>query len=153
MINMTTMNTLETLSAVDNATFLQKNEIADFLFEHLGAYGDPKDDIMKCLDYALDAGLQAGGFVILARENGKIVGALVMNKTGMSGYIPENILVYIAVAASQRGKGIGGKIMDMAIKMANGAVALHVEADNPARKLYERLGFTNKYLEMRLTRK
>ncbi len=153
MINMKTMNTLETLSAIDNATFLQKNEIADFLFEHLGAYGDPKDDIMKCLDYALDPGMQAGGFVILARENGKIVGALVMNKTGMSGYIPENILVYIAVDASQRGKGIGGKIMDMAIKMANGAVALHVEADNPARKLYERLGFTNKYLEMRLNRK
>lgn len=147
------MNTLETLSAIDNATFLQKNEIADFLFLQLGEYGDPKDDIMKCLDYALDPGMQAGGFVILARENRKIVGALVMNKTGMSGYIPENILVYIAVDASQRGKGIGGKIMDMAIKMANGAVALHVEADNPARKLYERLGFTNKYLEMRLNRK
>ncbi|SHO63408.1 GNAT family N-acetyltransferase [Algoriphagus zhangzhouensis] len=143
---------LESLSAIDNATFLQKNEIADFLFEHLGKYGDPKDDIMKCLDYALDQGLQAGGFVVLARENGKIVGALVMNKTGMSGYIPENILVYIAVDASQRGKGIGGKIMNLAIKMANGAVALHVEPDNPAKKLYERLGFTNKYLEMRLTK-
>ncbi len=153
MFNTNTMTRLETLSAIDNATFLQKNEIADFLFEHLGQYGDPKDDIMKCLDYALDAGLHAGGFVILARENGKIVGALVMNKTGMSGYIPENILVYIAVDANQRGNGIGGQLMDLAIKMANGAVALHVEADNPARKLYERLGFTNKYLEMRLTRK
>lgn len=146
------MNTLETLSAIDNATFLQKNEIADFLFEHLGKFGDPKADIMKCLDYALDGGLQAGGFVVLARDHGKIVGALVMNKTGMSGYIPENILVYIAVDANQRGKGIGGQLMDMAIKMANGAIALHVEPDNPARKLYERLGFTNKYLEMRLTR-
>ena len=147
------MNTLEKLSAIDNATFLQKKEIADFLFMHLGEYGDPKEDIMKCLDYALDTGMQAGGFVILAREDSQIVGALVMNKTGMSGYIPENILVYIAVDANQRGKGIGGKIMNMAIKMANGAVALHVEADNPARKLYERLGFTNKYLEMRLTQK
>ncbi|MFC3415679.1 GNAT family N-acetyltransferase [Algoriphagus hitonicola] len=141
---------LETLSAIDTATFLQKNEIADFLFEHLGEYGDPKDDIMKCLDYALDRGIRAGGFVVLAREKGKIVGALVMNKTGMSGYIPENILVYIAVDAAQRGKGIGKKIMDMAIKMANGAIALHVEPDNPAKKLYEKLGFTNKYLEMRL---
>lgn len=147
------MTDLQTLSAIDNATFLQKNEIADFLFEHLGEYGDPKEDIMKCLDYALDSGLHAGGFVVLAREKNKIVGALVMNKTGMSGYIPENILVYIAVDANQRGKGIGGKIMDLALKMANGAVALHVEADNPARKLYERLGFTNKYLEMRLNRK
>lgn len=144
---------LETLSAINNATFLEKNEIADFLFHHLGKYGDPKEDIMKCLDYALDPGLHAGGFVILAREKGKIVGATVMNKTGMSGYIPENILVYIAVDQSQRGMGIGGKMMDLAITMANGAIALHVEPDNPARKLYERLGFTNKYLEMRLTKK
>ncbi|MBN7811684.1 GNAT family N-acetyltransferase [Algoriphagus sp. H41] len=144
---------LESLSAIDNATYLQKNEIADFLLVHLGKFGDPKEDIMKCLDYALDPGLQAGGFVILAREKGKVVGALVMNKTGMSGYIPENILVYIAVDEQMRGKGIGKKILDMAIKMANGAIALHVEPDNPARKLYERLGFTNKYLEMRLNRK
>lgn len=143
---------LETLSAIDTATFLQKNEIADFLFQHLGEYGDPKDDIMKCLDYALDQGMQAGGFVVMAREKGELLGVLVMNKTGMSGYIPENILVYIAVDASQRGKGIGGKLMEMAMKMANGSIALHVEPDNPAKKLYERLGFTNKYLEMRLTK-
>ncbi|MEN2283545.1 GNAT family N-acetyltransferase [Algoriphagus sp. SE2] len=143
---------IESLSAIDSATFLQKNEIADFLFKHLGKYGDPKDDIMKCLDYALDQGMQAGGFVVMAREKGELLGVLVMNKTGMSGYIPENILVYIAVDASQRGKGIGGKLMKMAIKMANGAIALHVEPDNPAKKLYERLGFTNKYLEMRLTK-
>lgn len=144
---------LETLSAINNATFLEKNEISDFLFHHLGRYGDPKEDIMKCLNYALDPGLHAGGFVILAREKGKIVGATVMNKTGMSGYIPENILVYIAVDESRRGLGIGGKMMDLAITMANGAIALHVEPDNPAKKLYERLGFTNKYLEMRLTKK
>ncbi|GAB3235546.1 GNAT family N-acetyltransferase [Algoriphagus aestuariicola] len=143
---------LESLSAIDNATYLQKNEIADFLLVHLGKFGDPKEDIMKCLDYALDAGLQAGGFVILAREKGNVVGALVMNKTGMSGYIPENILVYIAVDERMRGNGIGKKILDLAIKMANGAIALHVEPDNPARKLYERLGFTNKYLEMRLNK-
>ncbi len=143
---------LETLSAVDYATFLQKSEIADFLFEHLGKYGDPKADIMKCLDYALDQSVHAGGFVVMAREAGQLVGVLVMNKTGMSGYIPENILVYIAVDDSHRGKGIGGKILDKAIEMANGAIALHVEADNPAKKLYERLGFTNKYLEMRLTK-
>jgi ribosomal protein S18 acetylase RimI-like enzyme len=143
---------LETLSTIDSATYLQKNEIADFLVLHLGQYGDPKEDIMKCLDYALDQSMHAGGFVVMAREEGKLLGALIMNKTGMSGYIPENILVYIAVDASQRGKGIGGKIMDMAIKMANGSIALHVEPDNPAKKLYERIGFTNKYLEMRLTK-
>ena len=135
---------------MDTVTFLQKKEIADFLLEHLDEYGDQFDDIMSCLDYALDEAVGKGGFVILAREEGKIVGAVVMNKTGMSGYIPENILVYIAVNKNQRGKGLGKKIMNTAIERAQGGIALHVEPHNPARHLYEKLGFTNKYLEMRL---
>jgi ribosomal protein S18 acetylase RimI-like enzyme len=141
---------IETLSTTDQATYLQKKEIADFLFVQLEQYGDPIDHILKCLDYALDQAVDKGGFVVMAKESGNIVGAVVVNKTGMSGYIPENILVYIAVDATQRGKGVGKKLMSAVIDLANGAIALHVEPDNPARKLYEKLGFTNKYLEMRL---
>ena len=77
-------------------------------------------------------------------------GAVVVNDTKMGGYIPQNILVYIAVDAAQRGKGIGKKLMQEAIANATGGIALHVEPDNPAKRLYESLGFTNKYLEMRL---
>ncbi|MDN3709622.1 hypothetical protein QW060_21910 [Myroides ceti] len=40
-------------------------------------------------------------------------------------------------------------LMQNAIESSEGNIALHVEPDNPARKLYEKLGFTNKYLEMR----
>lgn len=137
-------------NAIVSATLLEKNEIADFLFEHLDQYGDTREDIMKCLDYALNNFPHQGGYAILAREQGKIVGAVVVNKTGMEGYIPENILVYIAVDNTQRGKGIGKALMEAAINNAKGSIALHVEPDNPARKLYEKLGFTNKYLEMRL---
>ncbi len=98
-----------------------------------------------------------GGYIFYAIENEekdengkeKIVGATVINETGMEDYIPENILVYIAVDGSQRGKGIGKKIMQEAMNSVNGSIALHVEPDNPAKKLYEKLGFTNKYLEMR----
>ena len=70
----------------------------------------------------------------------------------MKDFIPENILVYIAVDNSQRGKGFGKKLMQKAIDTAEGNIALHVEPDNPAKGLYESLGFTNKYLEMRLTK-
>ena len=41
-------------------------------------------------------------------------------------------------------------MMRKAIEVAKGDIALHVEPDNPAKILYEQLGFTNKYLEMRL---
>jgi len=68
----------------------------------------------------------------------------------MKDYIPENILVYIAINNSQRGKGYGKKLMEKAISSVEGNIALHVEPNNPAKALYEKLGFTNKYLEMRL---
>ena len=40
--------------------------------------------------------------------------------------------------------------MSKVIEFSKGDIALHVEKDNPAKYLYEKLGFTNKYLEMRL---
>jgi ribosomal-protein-alanine N-acetyltransferase len=124
--------------------------IANFLFTHLEQYGDKKHDILKCIDYAMNP--NKGGTVIIGLESLKIVGVVILNNTGMSGFIPENILVYIAVDNSQRGKGYGKKLMQKAIDTAKGNIALHVEPDNPAKGLYEKLGFTNKYLEMRLTK-
>ncbi|MDI1317193.1 GNAT family N-acetyltransferase [Flavobacterium sp.] len=124
--------------------------IANFLFTHLEQYGDTTEDILKCIDYAINP--SKGGTVIVGLDNSKIVGTVILNNTGMSGFIPENILVYIAVDNSQRGKGYGKKLMQKAIATAEGAIALHVEPDNPAKGLYEKLGFTNKYLEMRLTK-
>ena len=76
----------------------------------------------------------------------------IINKTGMAGYIPENILVYIATHSDYRGKGIGGQLIERAFKETEGDIALHVEPENPAKHLYEKLGFTNKYLEMRWKR-
>lgn len=124
--------------------------IASFLFTHLEQYGDKLEDILKCINYAMNP--EKGGSIIVGLEDSKIVGVVILNNTGMSGFIPENILVYIAVDNSQRGKGFGKKLMQKAIDTVDGNIALHVEPDNPAKELYEKLGFTNKYLEMRLTK-
>lgn len=131
----------------ENSSY-SNDAIASFLEVHLDRFGDKKEDILKCLAYVFNK----GGFITLGIENDEIIGAVVINETGMNGFIPENILVYIAVHENQRGKGMGSQLMKKAIENANGSIALHVEPDNPAKKLYERLGFTNKYLEMRLQR-
>jgi [ribosomal protein S18]-alanine N-acetyltransferase len=125
------------------------DRIAAFLHKHLDQFGDPVQHIRKAIGYAMGEDGRPGGFVNIAIEDGDIIGAVVVNRTGMEGYIPENILVYIAVDRSKRGRGAGKKLMQAAMAAAEGAVALHVEPDNPARYLYEKLGFTNKYLEMR----
>jgi len=128
----------------------EKQKIANFLFEHLDEFGDPQPDIEKAIRYATGNENTPGGLLIAHWNEDNILGAAVLNKTGMKGYIPENILVYIATHSDHRGKGIGKKLMNAAITQTDGDIALHVEPDNPARQLYEQLGFTNKYLEMRL---
>lgn len=125
-------------------------EINQFLYAYLQEYGDPKADIAKAMHFALnETERETGGFVLAAYNDEMLVGATVINETGMQDYIPENILVYIATHPQQRGKGIGKALMQEAMKTCKGGIALHVEPDNPAKKLYEKLGFTNKYLEMR----
>lgn len=127
----------------------EKKQIIDFLHTHLEQYGDAKQDIEKCLNYALKVSDSFGGFILVSSEGGEPGGVVIVNKTGMNGYIPDNILVYIATHKAHRGKGIGKALMQKTLELAKGDVALHVEPDNPARYLYEKYGFSSKYIEMR----
>ncbi len=131
---------------------LKKEEIINFLYKNLDQYGDAKEDINRCIQYVFNElnDHKTSGFIIEVQQDSEIMGISIINETGMSGYIPENILVYIATNRKYRGKGIGKLIMTKVIEEAQGNIALHVEQDNPAKYLYEKLGFTNKYLEMRL---
>lgn len=128
----------------------EKENIIEFLFENLQAYGDPKADIEKCINYSLKETTSFGGFILVSFLEEEISGVVVVNQTGMKDYIPENILVYIATHKNHRGQGIGKMLMQKTIDTADGSIALHVEPDNPARYLYEKVGFSSKYIEMRL---
>jgi GNAT superfamily N-acetyltransferase len=121
----------------------------DFLYDHLDEFGDTKRAIGKCMDFAFEKNGGLGGFCLAAMEGEKMLGALIMNKTGMEEFIPPNILVYVAVDRAARGKGVGGQLVKKCIEMSDGDVKLHVEYENPAKRLYERIGFTTKYAEMR----
>ena len=144
---------IQQYNSVDTVTTLERKQIIDFLFKHLDEFGDTWESISNAIDYALNPGPAFGGFILFTKEDDEVIGAVVMNHTHMAGYIPENVLVYIAVHREHRGKGIGKVLMEHAIKNAKGDIALHVEDNNPAKFLYEKVGFTNPYLEMRYKNK
>lgn len=144
------MYEIKIFDAVNKPSELEKDEVVNFLYNNLEQYGDPKKDIKKAIDYSVKEYGSFGGFTLILEEKNKIKGVVVINQTGMGGYIPENILVYIATHSKHRGEGVGKQLMEKTIEMTKGDIALHVEADNPAKFLYEKYGFTNPYLEMRL---
>jgi ribosomal-protein-alanine N-acetyltransferase len=123
--------------------------LARFLHESLKPYEDSPQDIRRGIRDALQTKGRKGGFLIIAESGSRIVGALVMHRTGMKGYIPENLLLFVAVAPNHRGNHLGSQLIERAIQEAKGDIKLHVEYNNPARRLYERIGFVSKYAEMR----
>lgn len=144
MISIAVVRNIEELE-----NFTGIDSFAEKLHEMLIPFEDSTEEIKSGIDYALDTSGHRGGFVLLAVDEGEIEGALVMLNTNMAGYVPENLLLYVAVNESQRGKGIGTKLIRRAIELCRGNVKLHVEYDNPAKGLYERIGFVSKYADMR----
>ena len=125
-----------------------QNQLVNFLFESLEQYSDPIHDIQACLNYILDE--QKGGHVYVAEDKERnISGAVFLCRTRMETFVPEYLLVYIATDKKMRGQGIGKKLFEVIKEDLKAPIALHVEHDNPAKKLYEHIGFTNKYTEMR----
>lgn len=130
-----------------------RKEIVDFFHYKMKPYEDLPKDIEAALDYLFSDDPYAGGFLMLAKVDGKMGGLLAMLNTGMGGYVPENILLFVSVDPALRGRGIGRQIIEGSIAECQGDVKLHVEYDNPAKRLYERVGFTTKYAEMRYENK
>lgn len=118
---------------------------ADFLYQHLGQFRDPRDDILEALRYSRDR----GGWIFTLKVEEQLAGVCVVLDTGMQKFVPRNFLVYIAVDEAFRGRGLGGRMIDAIQKDLGSSISLHVEHDNPAKRLYERAGFTSKYAEMR----
>lgn len=128
-------------------TWAPRAQLVAFFHETMQPYHDSVPDIEAALDYCLDP--QRDGFIMLAHQGEELLGALTMLDSGMGGYIPRWILLFVSVMPEARGRGIGGKLCQHSLDQCDGPVKLHVEYENPAKRLYERLGFTSKYAEMR----
>ena len=129
-----------------------RGALARFFHETMAPYNDTLEDVQRGLDYAFSDEPGKGGHLLVAARDGRLVGAVLMLRTGMKGYIPENLLLFISVDPDTRGQGIGRRLIERVQRDCDGAIKLHVEGDNPARRLYERCGFEAKYVEMRYDR-
>lgn len=134
--------------------WITPDTLTGLLHQWLTPYQDTLEDIRRGIDDAFSNhnGSANSGFVLVAARGTTPMGALVMLPTGMSGYVPENLLLFVAVSPAARGNGLGSRLINHAVDACDGTVKLHVEYDNPAKRLYEQLGFENKYAEMRLTK-
>jgi GNAT superfamily N-acetyltransferase len=133
----------------DLPSWITRDVLAEFLHTTMKPWEDTLGDIQRAFDYCFSNAEGKGGFMLLAEHNQTLAGATVILRTGMGGFVPGFILLFISVASQRRGQGLGRMLVERAISRCDGPVKLHVEYDNPAKRLYERVGFRSKYAEMR----
>jgi ribosomal protein S18 acetylase RimI-like enzyme len=140
--------TCKKLSRIELCNPTYQDQLVKFLFKALEQYRDPEVEIRACLDYIIHP--EKGGFVFVAKnEKEELKGVVFLTRTNMDLFVPDYLLVYIAIDKNERGKGIGQQLVTLVKDSVKAPIALHVEHDNPAKRLYERIGFTSKYAEMR----
>lgn len=141
---LTKVQTVDELTRTDTV-----DRIVAVTHDWMRPFNDNTEDTRKGILDALEGRPAPGGFIVTATIEQQLAGICVMLRTGMSGYIPPNLLLFLAVDPERRRAGIGTKLMSEALSYTDGPVKLHVESNNPAVRLYERCGFTSAYLDMR----
>jgi hypothetical protein len=123
--------------------------VVQFLEQHEKT--ENKENICEALDYALKVKPSFGGFVLVAKEQGKIQGVIVSNCTGMTGYTASHLFVFATYNHKSEGDhSIMLGLMREAIRYAKGQVAMHIPPDHPALNLFQQLGFKSELLALRL---
>ena len=144
------MMMIKTFDAFTRMSYININKISNFLHEHLEGCKEDKSAIRKSLLYAAKETSNLGGYTFLLEEKENIIGAIVINKTGMSEYQSENLITYLAVHKDFREQKIATKLIKEAANYCNGNLSLNINKDNDAIELFKKNGFVSKKIQMTL---
>lgn len=106
--------------------------------------------IIDAVDYALKNKPSFGGFIFTCWENSRIIAAVLVNKTGMSGNQPGHQMVYADLCGEfSEETDILEELIRKSIRHAKGEIGLHLKPDHPALPIFRSLGFQEQYVELR----
>ncbi len=129
---------------------MEKSKVIRFLCDHNLT---PRHSVLEAVEYAVKLKPSFGGYVLVAEEDHQIIGAVVANRTGMEGYNPKNIFVFVTLHKDYEAEeNLIRALLEKAIRYADGDVAIHVEPGHPALQIYQKMGFQAQYLELRLSK-
>ena len=91
-----------------------------------------------------------GHVTITVQEAEEYMAAAVINKTGMKGYSPSNLVVLLTLHRKIRNKKkVIECLLEKITSYAKGDIAFHMDADNPTLQVFQQFGFKTHCLELR----
>ena len=136
-------------NAYTKVTPQQKNSIVNFLHENIEGEMVAKEKIAEAIEYAVKDRPSFGGFVLTVKEGEKILGAMIVNDTGME-LNTKNRIVFIAIHENHRNNGVDSKLVNRAIDLTKGNLSLQLDPNNSWIEKFKSLGFQTKCVELKL---
>lgn len=133
------VQTFQLFTPFEKPTVVTTDRIIRFLSEEIE--NSSQSSIRKAIDFASRESASLGGIIITIQDkNQQIIGAGIMNKTGMSEYFPENLLVYLVIKKSHRRKGLGTQIIQRMQQLCKGEMAALTFNSSSAISFYAKQG-------------
>lgn len=134
------MTTTKLYNSFPLVSFQKKSELIRFLTIHQDNPELTPSTITYLVDYALREIFSFGGFVVTEEEGAKIVGAMVVNNTGMKGYMPNNLIVASAFLPGSNKAGSQKRILQKIMHLTKGDTALLIKSSRRRAEIPENIG-------------
>ena len=131
----------------------KKKALIGFLSQYSEATWLGKEAINQAVEYAIKEIPSFGGFIVTAEENHQIIAALIVNKTGMQGYMPQHIAVLNAVLPAYKNSSVLKEIKAKAMVLTRGDIALVVNNQGVKDMELQNMTVEAKYMQLPLLRK
>lgn len=121
-------------------------------FISVSSPGSSPSNIRDAIDSVLKNIPSFGGFILIAWMERSLTGAIVVNRTGMSGFGPENLLTFAVAPGEDAGTQLLLEtLIRKGMEYAEGEIAYHLPPRHPALKLFRDLGFRRQFVELRFS--
>lgn len=124
--------------------------IVKFLYTH--ARDIPAHTAREAVDCVLKHTPSFGGFILADWHERQLRAVVMVNRTGMSGFGPENLITFAVVRKEEEFPlPILEQLIREAMNLADGEIAFHLPKRHPAIKVFQELGFQQDFVELRFS--
>jgi len=92
-------------------SYQKKIALVNFIFDYQENAALNRSLITHLIDYALKEISSFGGFVVTEEMDNELLGVMVVNNTGMKGYMPNNLIVASAFLPNTGKEGSRKRIL------------------------------------------
>lgn len=121
-------------------SYQKKIALINFIFDYQENASLNRSLITHLIDYALKEISSFGGFVVTEETEGELLGVMVVNNTGMEGYMPNNLIVASAFLPNTGKEGSRKRILQKIMHITRGDATLLIKNAHQQEAISNSLG-------------